>query len=483
MLLSLLFLALSATAQERSIYVERATIWSSMDVGYTYVHCRDNPGSEVCKRRKAWPEGGELVNQREPYNQRTVIIQIGEKVGWIDIANVDINGKRVFRPSRVYENEDLSGASFEVKKGDPIIYAPRSINKNDDTYYFVDYRKWNKDTEKYELRSGWIAGSTLTKKEDIEESTAQSNQAPLPRPAKPTDDNVVYPAPASGRGYSPGPGEAVPPICEGCLRGKMGKAEDEFSDVQNGIVTGPQYLKFGRDLEKFACIHSSNKLYKGNFTQEKFCAVYANAGEKNFRGQIRKASEKFQIPESLIGCTLMVESGLAFPEKCVEYCGYGQIGRAAVEDLNRQMDLYPDLKNMWQAYAPSRPSHHFNNQFIRKIPDVEMQVGAVALYLRWMLTKQIPGSGCRDCSQNPSQPNRKDIYLAVAGYNWSPYGIGRIASFPAEQLKNKVPEETRGYFGLMDRCMKAGNYGSYKNPFDDAALNRSRGAKCEKSCP
>ncbi len=463
------------------VYEEKTTLWS--DFGYTYDDCvNPQPGSyqdTACRRRVAWPEGGqemevikgELRVQGEGY----VLVNADGRYGWVPKRNITVDG--VLLTSSVlspYPGPPPAACFGEAGKAScPSLKAPTKlrgvglthVNLKNGSYLFVRYSASDGST-----RFGWVARESLARgappSSEQDEAGERASEALPVTEAKPCPPRVS-------------PWDSVT------------KTLTSAQDAAEGEVH-----KTGAEFEEFACIHASSKLYpqekingqpKVNFSKKKFCAHYNPKGKdkQSFRKSIARAARAFGLPESVIGCTLLIESGL-YCNKAEEdeYRCYGQMGRSAIKDLTRY--LKPDdspYRKMWEAYT-KRPMADFNSENIRIQGDVEMNVGAVALYLKWLLTNRLPVTQCGDCSGDPNNPNQKDLYMAVAGYNWSPYGLRKIAGISAEDLpySKDVPEETRNYMKHMDRCLDPGNYDKFRSR-KKAGVYDEREKACQGRCP
>lgn len=468
------------------VYEEKTTLWS--DFGYTYDDCvNPQPGSHqdtACRRRVAWPEGGQemevIQGQLRVQDQDYVLVNAGGRYGWVPKRNVSVDGILLVSGVLSPYPGPPPEACFTTEAGKescPMVKAPSKLlgvglthvtPKGKGSYLFVRY-----STSDGSDRFGWVARESLARgappMSEQEEAADQSGEAPPVTQAKPCPPRVT-------------PWDSVTKT--------LTAAQDA---VQSTVH------KTGEEFEEFACIHSSRNLYleakskgqpgkpKVNFSKKKFCEHYNPKGKDkpSFRKSIAKAARAFGLSESVIGCTLLIESGLHCNKaEEDEYRCYGQMGRLAIKDLTRY--LKPEdspYRKMWDAYT-KRPVEDFNSENIRIQGDVEMNVGAVALYLKWLLTNRLPVTQCGDCSGDPNNPNQKDLYMAVAGYNWSPYGLRQIAGISVDDLpySKDVPEETRNYMKHMDRCLDPGNYDKFRSR-KKAGVYDEREKACQGRCP
>lgn len=475
------------------VYEKAATLWSSMDPGFTYKDCEEPEGkaTEVCSRRQAWPLGGTPLKVVRPI-QRTringeylVLVKVGDVWGWantksmspryIEAQNAKFDPKSFFQDSRVYLNPNVDVRVCEAKprtqgcndyiavpKGTAIRrFAPFAVKSKDNEYLMVDYSDESKGIKK----SGWVNIESL---------------APIPlNPRRPKKKESLAKALHLPDLFSK-PHQCSKADCSPTNSSTDQQIEDLFDAIKDsaGLVA----YKNSAQLEKFACFHSKAEIYPKGFSFERFCSHYA--GKNKFRDSIKKAAEAFELPESLIGCTLLNESGLYFnPDENDAYPGYAQFGRPAVDDLKKKLERSP-YKEMWKSYAGKREKD-FTDHYIRKTADAEIATGAAALFMKWLLTDQIPRlSACKDCSKNNVQPNRKDVFLATAGYDWSPYGLRKIADKTPDELLelDELPEETRDYFKKIERCLEPNQFENFISD-SGADAYASRKGMCDKPCP
>jgi hypothetical protein len=507
----LFLLSILTFANELYISEERATLWNSSDPGYMFDDCR-NPGDQTvlhCERRLAWPEGGEAVIPTKAteriYGIDYAFVQMGSEHGWIEASAIDANTRKLKSDAVLYSKPGLSagrcrevaselnrcqspcqGQSGERRakclrnclslEADKKSCAPKnSQNPTGQTYLRQDtefssvspsrirlkeeefyYVKYNKEGISY---TGWIHEASLSKT-SLDYSEAE------PEPNTATE------------------GEAECISCE-IANANPERPKSALEQRLEAIETGG--YKNSNEIERFACLHSDSGIY-GNekgFSKAKFCA-YFKTEQPSLKEQIRKAAIAFEIPEAIVACTLLVESGMYHrPNERKHYRGMAQFGASAVKDLKRYLDNEREpYDDMWKRYT-QRPTSDFNDRYIRNTKDVEIVVGAASLYAKWFFVNRIPTTGCTGCSGSTSQPNKKDIDLFIAGYNWSPYGTGRIATLNAAELRNEniipPPKETKGYLRKMDRCLQPGQFDKFINNSVNSST-QSRAGECNGPC-
>lgn len=495
MLVILLFAA-QIFSQDLYITEERATLWNANDPGYTFQDCK-KPTEHTyitCDRRIAWPAGGDKVTQTAATQtirgRKYSFVQVRGQYGWLEDRFINKNNNSISSTAFMYTEAGLDQGkcrqaesqltdcfftcasqgkgekeascinSCKIHESDvkacqnkTILspgtklssVAPSKFSINNEDFYFVNYSKEGKTA------SGWIYEGSLAKT-----SLESSND----------DDEAT----------------------EGgtdCLTCQI-PTEPEPTEFEKAIInveTGG--YKSSAELEKFACMHTSSLAYGGEskFSKQRFCDYYKNT-KPSIKAQIAKAAAAFQLPEAVIACTMLAESAMYFrPDEKKHYRGFFQFGASAVKDLKRYINN-PPYKKMWSSYTP-RPTSEFNDDNMRNKRDIEIAVGGAALYAKWFFIDRIPKTGCKDCSGDTAKPNKKDVDLFTAGFNWSPYGTGKIAHLTSNQLRNRgiepPPKETRNYFKKMDKCMQPGQFNSFTSD-RPSGTSKTRGEKCNGPC-
>lgn len=226
-------------------------------------------------------------------------------------------------------------------------------------------------------------------------------------------------------------------------------------DISSKIELGP--TKSDSEVDRFMCLYRNASINENEFS----------GLLKKFKKAAKDAESAFQVPYSMTMCTLLVESGLKHnPNENDEYTSYGQFGSLLVEDLQKKVASRP-YSAMWNQYKSRNPSAEFTDRAIRKDGSPESATAGVAMALRWIYGERFKDVGCKDCSTHKMDDpraapmkdlNRKDLYMMVAGYNFTPYSLSKLkGKTPAALLTSyPPPKETRNYMTQMDRCMEKG---------------------------
>jgi hypothetical protein len=264
------------------------------------------------------------------------------------------------------------------------------------------------------------------------------------------------------------------------------RAKDSLKDLQKnakGIEgqlrqeTALGKIKSDREIDHFMCIYRRKLVSDKQF--EKMLP--------EFRQAALKAETVFHIPYAVTMCTMLIESGLYYnASEGDEYRGLGQFGSAAIEDLNKLMkDSKKPYGKMWNKYTDAR----LTNRAVRQSNNPEVATGAVALMLQWLYQDRLPAAGCRECSHN-GELNKRDLHLMVAGYNYSPYALTKIANRSLAQMQSSFPppRETRNYMTQMDRCLEKGQDKKFRVGRNDKHEEisheyKDRHLSCDKNHP
>lgn len=236
-------------------------------------------------------------------------------------------------------------------------------------------------------------------------------------------------------------------------------------------------VKSNREIDHFACLYRRRTIDDKQFDDM----------IPDFRKAAKKAETSFKIPYAVTMCTMLIESGLYYnSSESDEYKGLGQFGSAIVEDLSKlSTNTKSPYSKMWDNYSSSS----LTDRAVRNSDDPEVATGAVAMMLRWLYQDRLPASRCKDCSTD-GKLNRRDLFLMVAGYNYSPYALDKIAnrSLAAMHSSFPPPQETRDYMTQMDRCLEKGQEKKFRVGKDDKNEEisheyKDRKASCDKNHP
>lgn len=279
--------------------------------------------------------------------------------------------------------------------------------------------------------------------------------------------------------------EPPPPVqkteCTTCQRRDLPTSNSEISIQMSGNaieraatnqVTDMGQVKSNAEIDRFMCLYRDRGLSDMRAFQDKM---------KKFKQAAESAEKAFQIPYALTMCTLLVESGLRRisaqeARKADPYMGYGQFGSPVIEDLVKEKRTEP-YKTMWENFIKEQPHARFTDNAIRKNDDPVHATAAVALMMRWLYNERIRAPycyknrqgnrvcnpACQECSTGFDNSagtalNKRDVFLMVAGYNYTPYGVGRFSNKTMWALQNSFPPpaETRNYMLATERCMAQG---------------------------
>ena|GEM_PF-2674827 len=248
------------------------------------------------------------------------------------------------------------------------------------------------------------------------------------------------------------------PTCPPRRKNPVKEAQKNIKDIQdhlaNQIALGS--LKSDQEIDHFVCLYRKSNISDAQLNQML----------PQFQQAAKKAEVAFKIPYGITMCTMLIESGLNFNAKeNKEYRGLGQFGSAIVDDLSKlSNNTKSPYSKMWDNYT----NEPLTDRGVRTSNNPEVATGAVAMMLRWIYQDRLPASKCKDCSSN-EQFNRRDLYLMVAGYNYSPYAIQKIANRSLAQMHQSFPppRETRNYMTQMDRCLEKGQEKKFRVGRDD----------------
>jgi hypothetical protein len=243
--------------------------------------------------------------------------------------------------------------------------------------------------------------------------------------------------------------------------GKLKGLALQIPELQNAIDKNMPLAspKSEREIDRYMCLYHDDRI-----ESEKFLETY-----KKFQKSAKQASQGFGVPYGMIMCTMLVESGLFYnPREKKEYKGLPQFGSALVEDLNRVKTRKP-FDDMWSQMKKINPQIEISDQAVRSSPDPAGPAAAIALAYQWIYWERLKKVNCKDCSIS-NQLNRKDLYMMVAGYNWGPYSLDKVAHKTASEMRNSPPppKESRDYMARMENCLEAG----YDKSFRDEAMDR-----------
>lgn len=235
---------------------------------------------------------------------------------------------------------------------------------------------------------------------------------------------------------------------------KIKKSVTDLTEkIEDNTALGP--MKSERELDHFMCLYE-----EANIGNKEYMDDYL----KKFKDSSKAAAKASGIPYDVIMCTMLAESGLQYKRKDKdEYRGHGQFGSAIIKDLKAAMKDDP-YKSIWDDFHKVMPNVNFNNASIRKSSDPSATAAAIAIDYRWIYEDRISRESCRDCSKN-LKLNRKDLYLMIIGYNYSPYQINQLADRSPASLRtkgSKPPRETKNYMTMMDRCLSKSQFEQYR---------------------
>lgn len=325
-----------------------------------------------------------------------------------------------------FVNKDQKVKILIDKNGQPATFSTDVFNgkeSEEELFYKV---KFDKDGKSYEA---WIAADQLTKPEmpDFEEEPPQEE--------KQCED-------PKGSTNTPSTPEKT-----------TKQIKDLAEKIEDHTALGP--MKNEKELDHFMCLYEENNI--GN-------KEYMDSFLKKFKDSSKAAAKAFGIPYNIIMCTMLAESGMQFKSSDRdEYRGHGQFGSALVKDMRTAIKDDP-YKPMWDDFHKAMPNVNFTNASIRKSSDPSATAAAIGLAYRWIYEDRISRDLCRDCSQN-LKLNRKDLYLMIVGYNYSPYQINGLSSRTPASLRtkgSKPPRESKNYMTMMDRCLSKTQFEEYR---------------------
>jgi hypothetical protein len=300
-------------------------------------------------------------------------------------------------------------------------------------FYYVEVTVKNADGT-YHRERGWMSADQMTTPEQDQEAAAEiADVKAATQPEK-------------------------KPTCPPQHKNSTKEAQKNASEIQNHLANqlalGP--IKSDDEINHFACLYRRHQLNDAQF--DRLIPEFSKAA--------KKAEKAFQVPYAVTMCTMLIESGLYYDSKeNDEYKGLGQFGSAMVEDLEKLVkDSKSHFGQKWNQYTSS----DLNDKTVRSSSNPEVATGAVALMMNWLYEQRLPAANCHDCSRN-DQFNRRDLYLMVAGYNYSPYAIDKFANRPLAKIQSSFPppRETRNYMTQMDRCLEKGQEKKFRVGKDD----------------
>lgn len=324
-----------------------------------------------------------------------------------------------------FVNKDQKVKIIIDKNGQPATFSTEVFNgkeSEEELFYKV---KFEKDGKTFDA---WIAADQLTKPEmpDFEEPPQEEKQCEEPK----------------GSTNTPSTPEKT-----------TKQIKDLAEKIEDHTALGP--MKNERELDHFMCLYEENNI--GN-------KEYMDSYLKKFKESSKAASKAFGIPYNIIMCTMLAESGMQFKSTDRdEYRGHGQFGSALVKDMRSAIKDDP-YKSMWDDFHKTMPNVSFTNASIRKSSDPSATAAAIGLAYRWIYEDRISRDLCRDCSQN-LKLNRKDLYLMIVGYNYSPYQINSLSGRSPASLRtkgSKPPRESKNYMTMMDRCLSKSQFEEYR---------------------
>lgn len=314
-------------------------------------------------------------------------------------------------------------------KGKPIT-AINPVTKTDEFEIFI--REMITPVKFYKVRNskgfeGWIASNQI--------STPERVQAEAPKPTS----------------------EKKP--CIETKRNPVADARDILEAVDKQYPLGA--TKSEAEMDRYMCIYRSGKMSFNDFMTEL----------ESFKTAAKKASEAFEMPYSMVMCTMLTESRMFFdPDERKKnpkdrYLGLTQFGPELVDDLQDLIEK-PPYKEMWEKFKGGNKNLKFSDDAIRKSKNPTVPMAATALALKWIYQDRLHAKDvhCSGCSKD-GKFNRKDLAMIVTGYNWGPYTLRKVAKKSAGQMRTSSPppKETQEYIGSMESCMEKG----YERTFRD----------------
>lgn len=435
LILGVLFICLQAQAANTPYYAivtsPNATVWRDPgfswkdcsflknepvdQLEYTFLDMRAQTGAskKACDSREAWPESGTQVAL---------------------ITNPDGSLK--------FEEHD-------------VVYGNELIKKK---FYRVWYRKKDKTAV-----AGWISEDQLGKPNREQEDISIKPDPPVqPKECDclPTGSKQSNGAPEIRREVEKIKTAIVDVAAESAGR-KIDHTQKELSP-----------RKTDAEIDRYMC------LYRAGHNDE---ADFAKHLAK-FKKAAKAAEQAFKVPYALTMCLALTESSLKHVT-AGEYKGYGQFGSERVSDLKKALERDP-YKQMWSDYKSKTNAPNFTDKNIRETDSPEAAIGAMALAWRQSYGTLYPHGKCMDCTSARGDPktadmaniNRKDLYLFVGGYNFTPSQIPAMAKRTTAGLATSYPppEESRNYMKQMDNCMTQGEELRFRDASSERANARRK---------
>ena len=228
-------------------------------------------------------------------------------------------------------------------------------------------------------------------------------------------------------------------------------------------------------LKYYACLFRDNNLKK-----DEFCQLFEEPFYISHR--IDQASESFNIPYSVLFCTVLIESGFDYKSKHRIHYGYGQLSHIAIEQLRRVYKSDSKYQMMW--------GHYHDRSFLSIAPQKilfektpTLPIGTIAFYVRWMFDRidRLECSGC-----GPSfLVTEKKVALMIAGYNWKPFSIHNIDHLSIKEMTSKenmsLPSIPKRYIQSMRRCRHHSMFHQLRQgqPVQDHRKKACRSSPCD----
>ncbi|MEZ0391866.1 MAG: hypothetical protein ACAH59_06605, partial [Pseudobdellovibrionaceae bacterium] len=350
------------------------------------------------------------------------------------IQRYNSGGKEACERRNFKEGLLQAGDRVEImtdKNGNP----QTAINpKTKDETFTVRIRDEDISVKYYRVRSekgveGWISSSQLT----------------LPKDVSPLNKEKVKPLVSD---------EDCPPLkspsAEESLKGKSFPEKIlEKASIDNPI----RKSKSETEMDRYMCIHRHGKMDFNSFKSQL----------NSFKHAAKEAENAFGIPYAMVMCTMLTETRMYFipgegKNRSDRYLGLTQFGPELVSDLKDAIRRQP-YKKMWEEYQSRNPNVQFTDRAIRLESDPHAPLAATALALRWIYEERMRDNNvnCVGCTRN-REFNRKDLYMMVTGYNYTPFGLHKVGhKTPGQMLTGfPPPEETRDYMQYMESCMEQG---------------------------
>jgi hypothetical protein len=184
------------------------------------------------------------------------------------------------------------------------------------------------------------------------------------------------------------------------------------------------------------------------------------------------AEKAFGIPAPVLRCAMLIESGFNGKARSeMNAYGYAQVLKQTVAELGdvAQSEKY---KAMWASYKKLEPSAAITEDAVRKKSTVPSSMGAMALYLRQLLSDYV-AKECPDCHSKDESFTRKEVYLLITGYNGGQGQLIRAAKKNPVQMLTSYPppKQTREYLVKLDNCLHAGNQETFSQSKKEAMAN------------